>query len=304
MKKIISSLLCAAMVLSLVACGGSDKPAPTDSAPSAAPTQSVTEAPTQPPVTQTGMEKTVLVDDDNVTFAITQVESNTHMGMQLQVQCVNKTDRVLMFSWDMVSVCGFMYDPFWAEEVAAGKTANSTVYLDTYELEQMGVESVDEITFTLRITDSENWMEQPLVEDVCTVYPTGLTAETLQLPDRAPTDGQVVIADNENLRFVIEWADDGSASTYPVYVYMENRTDRNLMFSWDMVSVDGFMVDPFWAVCVSAGKKACSEVTFYRSELERNGIDNVSQIEFTLMVSDYDDWEADYLLEETYTYNP
>lgn len=308
MKKIFALLLAVIMLLSLAACGGSEEQTPTNSTaaptePTAAVTEDFTEAPTQPPVTQTEMDEAVLIDNEQVTFAVTKVENNSHMGMQLQVQCVNKTDRALLFSWDMVSVCGFMYDPLWAEEVAANKTANSTVYLDTYELEQMGVETVDEISFTLRISDSENWMEAPLVEEALTVYPTGLSADTVQLPERAPTDGQVVISDNEALRFVIEWAE-ADASAYTLQVYMENKTDSNLMFAWDLVSVNGFMIDPFWTEAVAAGRKACSEVIFYQSDLEENKIAAVSDIEFTLRVSDYDNWEADCLLEETYTYTP
>jgi hypothetical protein len=238
-----------------------------------------------------------------VTFTVEKAEASDHAAMQLQVQCVNKTDRALMFSWDKVSVCGYMYDPFWAEEVAAGKIANSTVYLDTYELENMGIHSVDEISFTLQIVDSENWMEAPIVQQAFTIYPTGLNAETVQLPQRTPTDGQVVIADDENVRFIIEQAEN-RASGYAVSVYMENKTDRNLMFSWDKVSVNGYMIEPFWATSVNAGKKACSTINFSSTDLDSNGITEISNIEFTLLVSDYDDWAADYLLENTYTYNP
>ena len=310
MKRLPALLLSALLLLSMTACGGTDSPAPTDATASATVPAEVT-TPTEAEVTEPSTPENLLgnnimqlVNNEDVAVHIVSIENNAHTGMQLRIQCENKTDRALLFSWDMVSVCGFMYDPFWAEEVAAGKTANSTVYLDTYELEQMDVTSVDEISFTLRVVDSENWMEEPLVEEACTVYPTGLNADTLVLPSRAPTEGQVVIADNEDLRFVIEWADGEDASAYTVYVYMENKTDRNLMYSWDLVSVNDVMVDPFWAMSVAAGKKACSEVTFYRSELSDNGITEVSDIEFTLLVSDYDDWEADYLLEETYSYTP
>ena len=161
---------------SFTACGSSDETEPTAAIVSA--TTPATEAaavtegtePTQEPTEPRVIpENLVLVDTGNVTFTILKVENNAHMGMQLQVECVNNTDRTLMFSWDMVSVCGYMYDPFWAEEVAAGKTAVSTVDLDTYALGKMGIDSVDEITFTLRIYDSENWMDEPLVAEVFTV---------------------------------------------------------------------------------------------------------------------------------------
>lgn len=309
MKRMFALLLSVTILLSFTACGGSQKETqPAATVPVTVPVDVIaapTEAATQPSEAPAVLPDVIqLVDNENVTVVIDKIEHNDHTGMQLHIQCVNKTDRALMFSLDMVSVCGFMYDPMWAEEVSGGKTSISTVYFDTYALEQLGVASVDEITFTLRVYDSENWMEVPLVGEVFTIYPTGLTAETLQLPQRTPTDGQVVIAENENFRFVIEWADAEDASKYTVYVYAENKTDRNLMYAWDAVSVNGYMVDPFWATIVAAGKKTCSQITFYRSELADNGIEDVTDIEFTLLISDYDDWEASYLLEETFTYQP
>lgn len=312
MKKQIGLLLCAAILLCFTACGGSDAPAPTDAVISATPpateavlpTQAPTEAPTEPAVVRAPFENVVLVDNENVAFTVVKAEDSTHLGMQLQVQCVNKTSRTLMFSWDMVSVCGYMYDPMWAVEVAAGKTANTTIDLDTYALGRMGIDSVDEITFTLRIYDSENWMDEPIVEDVFTVYPTGLSAETFTVPPQAFSEDHVVIADDENVRFVIEGVTDEGASGYTVHAYLENKTDRNLLYAWDLVSVNGKMVDPFWGATVGAGKRACCEITFFRSDFEQNGITDVSDIEFTLTVSDYDSWESGDLLKGTYTYNP
>lgn len=311
MRRIFTLLLCAALLLSLAACGSSEEPAPTDATAAAtrpaeilAPTDAPTEAPTEAPVQTAVPDIIQLVNNDDAAVHITKIENNEHLGMQLRIQCENRTDRALMFSWDMVSVCGFMYDPMWAEEVGPGKTSNSTIELDTYALEQMGVVSVDEITFTLRVFDSENWMEEPLVQELCTIYPTGLNAETARFPARAESSGQVVVAEDENVRFVVEWADAEDASEYTVYVYMENKTDRNLMYAWDMVSVNDMMVDPFWATVVSAGKKACSEITFYRSELADNGIEEVESIEFTLLVSDYDNWEGGNLLEKSFIYQP
>ena len=311
MKRMFTLLLCALLLLSFTACGSSDETEPTAATVSAttpateaaAVTEGTepTQAPTEPRVIP---EDLVLVDNGNVTFTILKVENNAHMGMQLQVECVNNTDRTLMFSWDMVSVCGYMYDPFWAEEVAAGKTAVSTVDLDTYALGKMGIDSVDEITFTLRIYDSENWMDEPLVAEVFTVYPTGLRAETFTVPPQVFAEDHVVIAEDENIRFVIEGVSDEGESGYKVHVYLENKTDRNLLYSWDLVSVNGRMVDPYWGASVGAGKRACTDIVFLRSDFEQNGITDVTDIEFTLAVSDYDDFEAGSLLEETYTYHP
>lgn len=298
MKRIFTLLLCAAVLLSFSACSKAKEPAPTPTKlPTAAPT-------TEPPATESAFVPIVPVDNDKAAFLITGVEDTPHAGMQLQVQCVNKTDHAMMFSWDLVSVCGYMYDPMWSVEVAGNKAANSAVDLDTFALEKMGIESVDEVTFTLRIYDSEDWMAEPYVEEPFTVYPTGLDADTAVSPERPEIAGQQVVAEDENLRFVIEGIDHAAPSYESVLVYMENNTDRNLMFSWDLVSVNGKMLDPYWATAVSAGKKACSEVTFSRTDLEKNGIKDISEIEFTLTVSDYDDWSAEDLLKTEYTYTP
>ena len=296
MKQFFALLLCAAAVFGLCACSKAPAPPPTVQT---APTTTPTTKPTDPPFLPISVE-----DNDSAAFLIIGAEKTDHAGMQLQVQCANKTDRALMFSWDMVSVCGYMYDPMWSVEVAAGKVGNSTISLDTFALEKMGITSVDVITFTLRIYNSEDWTEDPIVEKEFTIYPTGLDADTVVFPDRPQAQGQQVLAENENLRFVIEKADDSKPASYRLQVYLENRTDKNLMFSWDLVSVNGKMLDPYWAMAVAAGKKACSEVVFGRTDLEANGITDITEVEFTLTVSDYDNWSAENLLKEVYTYKP
>lgn len=297
MKQFLALLLCAAVLFGFSACSKAAAPPPT--------VQTVpTTLPTEPPATQPPFDPLAVVDNDSAAFRIVGAEHTEHAGMQLKVECINRSEQALMFSWDMVSVCGYMYDPMWSVEAAAGKTANSTIYLDTFALEQMGITSVDEITFTMRIYNSEDWMEDPIVEEAFTVYPTGKDADSVVYPDRPATEGQTVIADDENVRFVIEKADDSKPSRYSLWVYLENKTDKNLMFSWDLVSVNGKMLDPYWAMAVAAGKKACSEVIFNRTDLEEIGITDISDVEFTLTVSDYDDWSADDLLKAVYTYKP
>ncbi len=85
---------------------------------------------------------------------------------------------------------------------------------------------------------------------------------------------------------------------------MENKTDAPLMFSWADVSVNGFMVDPFWATEVAPGMRSYSEISFSGTEFDDNNITDVNEIEFRLSVSDSDDWMADALYNGVHTYNP
>ena len=304
MKRLILTVLCICMMLSLAACGTKPEPTEPPVTPTAAPTApAATEAPTEAPADYS-LSGLTLVDNESCSFTITGTEYNEHLGLQLQVLCENKSSRPLMFSWNDTSVCGFMYDPLWAEEVAAGKKVNTTIGIDTYALEQMNVESVDEITFNLYVQDSEEFMNEPIVNESFTIYPTGKNADTAIFPEYQHTQGETVIVDNGEVTFIIQNVDDELADYYTLTCYIANHTDKNLMFYWDDVSVNGFMVNPFWALSVAAGKQAYTEIIFFRSDLDAQDIEVVQEIEFNLLVSDNDDWEADYLLNEVYTFKP
>lgn len=314
MKRIYAILLVLSLLVTLAACGGKPEPtetvpgtaesvqteAPTE-APAEVPTESPTEAPTEAPAYSADSRK--LVDNEYAVFTVTEFRHNEHLGLEMHVYCENKTAQNMMFSLDGVSVLGVMYDPFWAEEVAAGKKVNSVICFDTFQLAQMGVESVDEISFRLTVADNDNWMDEPFADAYFTVYPTGKTAETVVYPQYQHKNGETVIADGD-LQFIVEKVDDVDSDCYVLHCYIANRTDKDLLVSWDGVSVNGFMVDPFWAAPVGAGKQLYTQISFFRSDLEAQGIETVSQIEFTLTAYDYAGFDGETVLEQAFTFQP
>lgn len=308
MKKWFALALTAMMLLTFAACGGGkDAPATEPTVIATEAEVPVTEAPTQAPteepeaITATNMDETVLLDDENCTFTVSLASENAHLGMTLDAVCTNKTDGTLMFAWNGVSVCGYLYDPLWAQEVAPGESVDSIIYIDTWQLEQYGITSVDEIQFTLNIFDSEDFMAEPYANDVYTIYPTGLDANSVTYPERAAVGGEQVITDRSGVDFIIEsFEDDGT--TYTLRCYLRNRNEMALMYAWENVTVNGCAIDPMWAMEVPAGKQAYGEITFLRSDLEENGIQDVEEIEFRLSVSDLEDWEADPILDEVFTF--
>ena len=309
MKKMMSLLLCFTLLLSLAACGG--EAAPETQTPTAAPTEATTEAPTEAPAEEPTLapteptapegEELVLADNENLTFIIKGFSDNAHLGLEMQVYCENKTDRSMMFSLDGVSVCGIMYDPFWAMEVTAGKKANDTIYFDTFALAEMGVESVDEISFRLYATDFEDWMANPYVNEPFTVYPTGKTAETVVYPEYQHKNGETVLLDTEEMLFIVEKVSDTATDLYTLECYIVNRTDRDLILSWDGVSVNGFMVDPLWAAGILAGKQLYTDISFLMEDLQEQGIGTVTDIELTLWAGDE---SGETVMEEEILFQP
>lgn len=144
----------------------------------------------------------------------------------------------------------------------------------------------------------------------CSPAPVQETSRPVPSPQTRPTTEplpafrETTLVDDENCLFRVTAIDPEGSGGYTLNVYLENRTDKNLMFSLDGVSVNGFMCDPYWAAGVSAGMKVNETVSFPKEALARNGTGEVTQISFTLTVYDSDDWTAPRLVEEEFTVYP
>ena len=311
MKRMICLILALAMMVTLAACGGKEEPVVTTAtevtveldeatAPEAT-TEEVVPETTEAPVTVYDTTDKVLLDNEYCTFTVGAVSDNELAGMQLEVTCVNKTQESLDFSWNNVSVCGMMYDPMWTVTVPAGETVTGQVEIDTYALENMDIQAADEITFQLNVLSSENWMDAPYVQDYFTVYPTGLSADTVIYPVREEVASEKVLVDDENLTFIAEFVEE-QALYYVVRCYIVNKTQETLMTTWENVMVNGLAVDPFWTALIAPGKSAYTQVQFVNSELQDLGIDTVEEIVFDLTAYSDADWTA--LVNQTVAYEP
>ena len=130
------------------------------------------------------------------------------------------------------------------------------------------------------------------------------TVPETTIPETTQPTVEITLVDNGNCAVILKGYDENALLGYGMNVYLENKTDKELMFSVGEVSVNGYMCDPFWATTVSAGKKANEQITFFESDLEANGIESVEEISFTLNVYDNADWLAEYLVKESFTVNP
>lgn len=118
----------------------------------------------------------------------------------------------------------------------------------------------------------------------------------------------IIIVDNEYVTFTVKSvAYDELWETYGLKVFMENKTDKPVTFSWDDVSVNGYMCDPFWASEVAAGKKENTEICWYLTSFEENDIDytQISDIEFKMTAYYFNEetWDSTNYVENVFTLN-
>lgn len=246
------------------------------------------------PKSEITFESETLYDNDYGNFIVQSISENG----DLKVSMENKTDSTLMYSLDHVSINGLMENPFWAREVTSGNKANDTISF--YSLKEDGIDTISYITFTLIVSDSENWNLEPYIKQEFTLYPYG--ENQVKEFERKSEESDVVLFNNEQISVIVDHVEDDSTYGYSLFLYLENKTDQNLIYHIDNASVNGIMVDPFWAIDIPSGKKAYSEVSWYKQDLQDNEIDTIEYIDMPFVVSNYDTYSI--LFEQTLTYKP
>lgn len=171
MKKIIAFCMVAALAISMAACSASagEETETTNTTATTTPSTQATTQTTTPPTTEPTFSPITLAETEDVTVKITSIEEKGLMGYTLKVFLENKTDLELMFTVENVSVNGFMCDPFWADTVDAGKKANESITFLKSDFEENGIETVEEITLTLRIYDNNDWLGDDIFNEAITI---------------------------------------------------------------------------------------------------------------------------------------
>lgn len=313
-KKLLSVLLSGVLIAILLAgCGsssGSSTPAASKSetASNAENTKSDTSATEETkPVETTAapevkFEEVTVVDNDECAIKITDIDADNMWGYTLKVYLENKNaEKTYMYSVVSASVNGIEVDPLFANEVAAGKKANKEINFMDDSLKKNGIEFTD-IAMTFRVYDSNDWAADEVARETAHVYPLGEENATLFVREEQASD-QVLI-DNEKCKVTVIGTENDSIWGYTLNLYLENKSDSSVMFSVEDVSVNGYMIDPFWAKSVSAGNVAFSGMSFSTSAFEENNIETVEAIELTIRAYNDEDYSANDYAKETVTINP
>lgn len=111
----------------------------------------------------------------------------------------------------------------------------------------------------------------------------------------------VVVIDEDYYSVIFTYYDTDEFGDFYIDVLCENRIeDKVLVFSIDRVSVNNYMIDPWWAVEVKPGCCSNSTIWFSRADLEKNNIDHVININFDISVYNSDNLLEDSMYEENF----
>lgn len=290
MKRIAALLLAFVMLLSLIACDSNSRDRDRDRDRDSGKNRfSFTEM--------------TAVDNDECLIKITDVYIDDTFGFALKTYLENKsTDKTYIFTVDSVFINGVQGDSLFYAEVSPEKKANEDIFFSTEELEQNGVGDFTDIELTFSVSDNADWSADPVATETVHVYPYG-EDKAVQFV-REPQDTDIVLVDNEYVSVIVTGYNPNGYWGYTVNLFLINKTDKKVMFSADDVSVNGFMLDPFYGESLAGGKCAFSSMSWFEEEFDENDITDVEEIEFTFRARDYEDWLADDFVNESITLNP
>ena len=305
-KKVFAGFLCILTSASLLAgCGSSDSAAPKQVAPSEESTGSGTEEQTageteaaddtkegdntneiekkdaEGNAESTGaedekkggnkavsIEEQVLYDQDGLKITAKEYTSDDIWGDGIKVLIENDTDQE------------------FASEIAAGKKANETIYLSSSELKAAGIDTVGRIEIYFHGSDASTF--DTLFEKERAVIETSAVDEM----DTKANDDGMELYNEDGIRIVGKTVDENSFWGAAILLYIENDSGHDVGISVDDMSINGFMMTPYFSTQVYDGKKSLDDITLLSSELEENGIEAVEEVELKFHIYDLDSYET------------
>lgn len=304
MKKIISALLILTVVCSLSACDHSAKSSGgKDNENSVSDSESAIQNNSSGEKEMPEFEAITVIENDECSVTVTKIETGGFWGNEISVELENKSpEKNLMFAIESAAVNNLQCDVFFASEVASGKTDKATIIFSDESLATSGITEFTDIQLSFRIYDSDDWLADAVAQETIHIYPYGEDNAGSYIRDIGSAD--LILVDNEYCTIIVTGYDPEGLLGYTVDLFAVNKTDKDMMISAENVSINGVMIDPFYAEQIIAEKSRYSAMTFLCSSLEENGISDINEIEFMLKAYDMNDWLAEEFVNEQVQLHP
>ena len=233
------------------------------------------------------IEEAVVFDQGGIRITAKSFDAKGVFGPEIKLLIENDSDNSVTVQSRNTSVNGYMVETLFSADVASGKKANDSLTIMSSYLDIAGITTVAVIEFSFHIFDSETW-ETIYDSDPITIETSAAEGYTYSFDD---SGNQVY--NEDGVEIVVKGLSDSSSWLGPeIVVYISNTSDRGVTVQARDVSINGFMVEPFFSCDVAQGKHAIDTVTFMSTELEENEIETIESVELSFHVFDLDTWDT------------
>lgn len=234
----------------------------------------------------TSIDEQVLMNAEGVVITATGYEEGGLVGDELKLLIENNGSSDVGVGCDALIVNDYMITDLFSETVAAGKKSNESLDLMSSELKSAGIENVGQIEIYFHLFNPDTY------ETTYTADPAVIRTNKYDQMDTEPNDDGHELYNANGYRIVGKYVDEDSIWGNAIVLYLENNTDQNVIFQCDNLSVNGFMMTPYFSSTVYAHKRAIDDITLMSSELEENGIESVSDVDVTFRIVNADTYET------------
>ena len=228
----------------------------------------------------------VLFDQDGVTVTATEYVTDSIWGDGIKLLLENNSDKDITVGCDSLIVNDYMITDLFSSGIAAGKKSNETLYLSSMQLNAAGIENVGKIEIYFHVYDSSTYD---------TVFDTEcVTIQTSEYDnmDTTANDSGTELYNQSGIRIIGKTVDENSFWGTAILLYIENNSGKNVGISVDDMSINGFMMNPFFSTTVYDGKKSVDDITVFSNDLEENGIEAIEEVELKFHIYDADSYSS------------
>lgn len=228
------------------------------------------------------IDEQVLIDQNDIVVTASEYVTDSIWGDGIKLLLENNSDRDVTVGCNALIVNDYMITDLFVSGVAAGKKANETLYLSSTQLKAVGIENVGKVEIYFHVYDSDTY--DNIFDTECV---TIQTSEYTNM-DTTPNDAGTELYNENGIRIVGKTVDENSFWGTSILLYCENNSGKNVGISVDDMSINGFMMSPFFSTTVYDGKKCIDDITIFSSDLEENGIELIEEVELKFHIYDAD----------------
>ncbi|HOO80304.1 MAG TPA: hypothetical protein PLQ04_07945, partial [Lachnospiraceae bacterium] len=201
------------------------------------------------------IEEQVLFEQDGLKVTATEYVVDSIWGDGVKLLIENDGTSDIGLGCNALIVNDYMITDLFSTTVAAGKKDYETLNLSSSELKAAGIENVGQIEVYFHTFDSDSYMT---ISDIDCVT---IKTSAYDSMDSTPNDAGQELYNEGGIRIVGKYVDEGSFWGTAVLLYIENNSGKNAIIQCDDMSINGFMVTPFFSSTVYDGKKAIDDIT-------------------------------------------
>ena len=236
------------------------------------------------------IEETVLYDAKDVKITAKSLTlDDSYYAATIDITIENNSNKDLNISTTSVYVNGYQIDGWLYANISAGKKSNESLIFYEQDFERCGITTIADIELAFDAYDADtfdDYFETDLVK-IETSAADGFEYEY-------DIDGTVIYDDNDVQILVYDFvpADPDNYKDAELQIYFYNGSDEKLYLSTDDTSVNGYMFFLYSSCHLDPGKHAIIPITVYNYELEENNIDEITDIELSFELRNYESYET------------